>query len=434
MHPAPHVDSRVLKAFRLRLSWGVLGLEQPSGDLPLALHHFAHRWSHPRQLPELSDWQLELLHSWRRNPSLPLAPEPVLQQMVECLRMEDESSLELWFPQMLFELARGRLRPEDIKPRLRYSWERLSQGVQRLRQGLPVTGGEAALGLGGYSSEAESVLRRALSAMQQLQHYFSSPTAEHLEEAGWRWSAMLEEWDQVAHLCLTGLQPAYSSMHWGNLLEWVPLEGDTRQQARDDLLTWFQDWSLDFAYTLAPYQSLILGLEPALERLGLALLRWQKLLPGWPEEVAQEWSLLQQSLPPVAETPVAPSVFRWLDPQSDIDPSFVSRNPWRAWLKQARQIPPRGPIAKDAQRLHDRLRMTRLLTTLTQDTFQRLQQPFPEQAWVNEAPDWLSGWLEGYEPLSEPVAAHIERRIGELEQQLLREFHPADRSLPAQKA
>jgi hypothetical protein len=409
MHPPPVVDVDTLELLRRRLAWGLLGLEQPAHDLVVALQHFAYRWSTSQPPPALLDWQLRLLECWRNQPqACPEATQnPVLDTLVQSLRREDGSSLDAWFSPTLFELARQRVQSEDLKPVLRHSWQQLSLGVQRLRQGA-----------GAFSSEGESALRSVLQALQQLQHYFQNPNVNYLEEASWRWTEAIQEWNHVANLCLSGLQPATACIHWGqladSLAEWAPNSPPFSQ--------WFQDWSCDFVHTLAPYQHQILGLEPAVQQMGLALLRWQKLLPGWQAEVGPQWASFVQSLPSSSEGPPPVHLFRWLEPERRIEEKFVRQNPWRSWLKKASLGPPTAASKKEGERLQDRLRLGRLLTTLVQDSFAGRGLAFPEHDWAHEAGEWLASWLEGYDPLALPAVELLEERFGQMEQLLLRDF------------
>lgn len=412
MHPPPVVDEATLELLRRRLAWGLLGLDQPANDLLVALQHFAYRWGASQPPPPLAAWQSRLLAQWRQGEDLPEATrDPVLETLVQSLRLEDGSSLDGWFSPALFDLARRSVQPADLKPWLRFSWQQLSQGVQRLRSGP-----------GPFAAEGESVLRAVLQALQQLQHYFSSPDVRYLEEAGWRWSEALEEWDGTANLCLSGLQPATSAIHWGRLSDCLGAEGAT------EICGWFQGWACDFVHTLAPYQHQILGLEPGIHRFGMALLRWQKLLPGWQDEVAPQWTEFLESLPPPHDEPPAAHLFRWLEPDREIEEAFVERNPWRAWVKKASLGPPTGQSKKEGQRLAERLRLGRLFTTLVNDLFLRQGVPFPEHNFAQEAGEWVASWLEGYDPISPGAVAMLEGRFAELEKVLLRDFPVLDPS------
>lgn len=414
---------------RRRLAWGLLGLEQPIGDLITTLQHFRYRWSQSQPPPRPNDWQKRCLASWREQPQV-IGNDPVLDALISSLRMENGRSLAAWLGPTLFELARNRVAPEQVKAQLKYCWEQISQGVQRLRQGFPTwKGGQEAPGLGAFSAEGEATLRRILQALQPLQSHFQSPSAQYLEETGWRWAEALDEWDQVVHLCLCGLQPATSVLQWGLLLESLEWEPQLQAEGRQALCQWFQAWSCDLVYSLGPYQAQILGMEPVVEQLGLGLLRWQKLLPDWQREVAPCWSEFQQAIPEHCVETEKTLLFRWLEPEPPIRSDFVKRNPWRAWLKQAVQVPPRGALQQEARRLQQRLRLGRLFTTLVEPAFLCHSLAFPEQQWALDANDWLGVWLEGYEPLSEPVAALVEQRIGQVEQLLLRDFPVLDRKL-----
>lgn len=425
MHPAPLVDRQTLELLRRRLAWGLLGLEQPATDLIVALQHFSFRWSQSQPPPALHEWQRRVLSSWRQAPKAcqGIALEPVLEVLVRSLQLEDDSSLDGWFTPALFQLARNEVEPQDLKPVLRHSWQQLSQGVARLRQGL-----------GPFSSEGEQSLRAVLAALQQIQYYFQSPDVKYLEEAGWRWTAAINEWDLVANLCLTGLQPASSCIYWGQLLDHLSLEEELQALAQGQLSEWFENWATDLVHTVAPYLMQILGVEPALESLGMRMLRWQKLLPGWTQEVAPQWAEFVQAIPPLTEERQDSHIFRWLEPEISIEEGFVRRNPWRAWLRQASQIPPRGPAADDARRLEKRLRLGRLLCTLVEPSFTRCAVEFPEVQWIQEAGDWVGAWLEGYDPLSESAAQRVEQRLAQLERLILRDFPVANRNAASEKA
>lgn len=419
MHPPPVVDSTILEVLRRRLAWGLLGLEQPDSDLVINLHHFVFRWSQSQPPPSLTDWQRRLVQQWRLNPRAGdnLALDPVLEMLGQSLKLDSGRSLDGWFSPVLFELARNRVGAEELKPTLRESWQRLSLGVQSLRQGL-----------GPFSTEGESALRAFLQCLQQLQSYFQHPDVNYLEEAGWRWSQALEEWEQVANLCMTGLQPATAALQWGTLAEALPLDAELAHQIQHSLLLWFQDWACDFVYSLAPYQGQILGLEPAVQTLGMAMLRWQKLLPGWQQEVGPAWSDFQACLPACPPEVKSVHVFRWLEPDAEITRDFVRQNPWRNWLFKATTGPPAGTARKEGERLQSQLRLGRLLTTLVQVQYQRHEVEFPEYQWAHEAGEWLAAWLEGYDPLSGPVVRLLEQRFEQLETLLLRDFPVLDRN------
>ncbi|MBS2035311.1 hypothetical protein JST97_10000 [bacterium] len=419
MHPPPVVDLTILENLRRRLAWGLLGLEQPAGDLIISLHHFLFRWTQSQPPPAMQDWQQRVVQQWRRNPRAAegLALDPVLEALGQSLRLEGGSSLDSWFSPTLFDLARNRVTAEALKPTLRDSWQRLSLGVQSLRQGL-----------GPFSIEGESALRAFLQCLQQLQSYFNSPDVSYLEEAGWRWSQALEEWEQVANLCLTGLQPATSAIQWGRLSESLTLGAELAHQAQQSLLLWFQDCACDFVYTLAPYQAQILGLEPAVEALGMAMLRWQKLLPGWQQEVGPAWANFQSALPACPQEIKNVHTFRWLDPEAVITKQFLQQNLWRGWLSKAATGPPAGSAKKEGERLQRQLRLGRLLTTLVQVQFERHGLAFPEYQWAQEAGEWLAAWLEGYDPISQPVVKLLEQRFEQLEGLLLRDFPVLNRT------
>lgn len=425
MHPAPLVDPQTLELLRRRLIWGILQLEQPATDLHVSLQHFTFRWTQSQPPPALREWQKQLLQIWRRRPRAcqAIALEPVLEVLVQSLRLEDDSSLDGWFTPTLFGLARHQVGTDELKPVLRFSWQQLSQGVARLRQGM-----------GPFSSEGEQALRAVLACLQQIQYYFQSPEVGYLEEAGRRWNIALEEWNQVANLCLTGLQPATGTIYWGKLLEALEPEEDIRAEVEDSLTRWFEEWSADLVHSLGPYLAQILGAEPALESLARALLRWQALTPDWQAEVAQAWSGFLQALPPGPESSEVVPYFRWLEPDLAIEESFVRRNPWRAWLRQASQIPPRGPAAEEARRLKARLELSRLLAQLVRPSFLRHQVEFPERVWLEEAADWLGAWLEGYDPLSQAASTRVDRRLTELERVLLRDFPVPERNTAPSKA
>ena len=419
MHPPPVVDSTILELLRRRLAWGLLGLDQPAGDLIVTLHHFVFRWTQSQPPPALSEWQRRLVQVWRQNPraSANLALDPVMETLGQSLRLDSGRNLDGWFSPTLFELARNRVQADELKPTLRESWQRLSLGVQSLRQGL-----------GPFSNEGESALRAFLQCLQQLQSYFQHPDASHLEEAGWRWSEALEEWERVANLCMTGLQPATAALQWGKLAEAMPLDAELAHQVQQSLLIWFQDWACDFVYCLAPYQGQILGLEPAVQTLGMAMLRWQKLLPGWPQEVGPAWTDFQSSLPPCPSEMKSVHIFRWLEPDAEITRDFLLQNPWRSWLFKAATGPPAGSAKKEGERLQRQLRLGRLLTTLVQVQFRRHEVEFPEYQWAHEAGEWLAAWLAGYDPLNEPVVRLLEQRFDQLEALLLRDFPVLERT------
>ncbi|MBT9586820.1 hypothetical protein IV102_25980 [bacterium] len=413
MHSPPVVDANTLELLRRRLAWGLLGLEQPANDLVVALQHFAYRWNNSQPPPTLLEWQSQLLESWRQRPQACAEArlDPVLETMVTSLRLEHGQSLDGWFSPVLFELARNQVEQADLKPVLRHSWQQLSLGVQRLRQGA-----------GAFSSEGEGALRGVLQALQQVQLYFQNPDVKYLEEAGWRWSEAIEEWNGVANLCLSGLQPATAAIQWGKLAEILPLDEAQRARIQRTLAQWFQGWSCDFVHTLAPYQHQILGMEPAVHDMGMALLRWQKLLPGWQSEVGPTWAKFLATLPASSEGPPAVHIFRWLEPQVPIEERFLQRNPWRGWLKKAGLGPPTGVSKKEGERLQDRLRLGRLFSTLVQDCFVSQGVPFPEHSWAHEAGEWLASWLEGYDPLAIGAISLLEERFGQMEQLLLRDF------------
>ncbi len=413
MHPPPVVDATILELLRRRLAWGLLGLEQPAGDLIISLHHFVFRWTQSQPPPPLTEWQRRLVQQWRQNPQAAelVTLDPVMETLGQSLKLDSQRSLDGWFSPVLFELARNRVQADELKPTLRESWQRLSLGVQSLRQGL-----------GPFSNEGESALRSFLQCLQQLQSYFQHPDVNYLEEAGWRWSQALEEWEQVASLCMTGLQPATAALQWGLLAESMGLDAELAHQIQQNLLLWFQDWACDFVYTLAPYQGQILGLEPAVQSLGMALLRWQKLLPGWQQEVAPAWADFQAALPLCPQEIKAVHIFRWLEPDLPITAEFLLQNPWRNWLAKAVTGPPAGTARKEGERLQTQLRLGRLLTTLVQVQYQRLEVEFPEYQWAHEAGEWLAAWLEGYDPLSSAVARLLEQRFEQLEGLLLRDF------------
>lgn len=418
MHPPPVVDSTILQLLRRRLAWGLLGLEQPVGDLIVSLHHFNFRWSHSQPPPALAPWQQRLIQNWRQNVrSEGLALDPVMETLGQSLKLDSGRCLDGWFSPTLFELAGNRVQADQLKPVLKDSWQRLSLGVQILRQGL-----------GPFSNEGESALRAFLQCLQQLQSYFQHLDANHLEEAGWRWSQALEEWEQVANLCMSGLQPATAAIQWGQLAEAMPLDLEHSREVQETLLVWFQGWACDFVYTLAPYQYQILGLEPAVQALGMALLRWQKLLPGWQQEVAPAWAAFQSALPACPQELKSAHIFRWLEPERPITREFVLQNPWRNWLCKATTGPPSGTAKKEGERLQQQLRLGRLLTTLVQAQYQRLEVDFPELQWANDAGEWLSAWLEGYDPLNSAVAQLLEQRFEQLEGLLLRDFPVLDRT------
>ncbi|MBN9416113.1 hypothetical protein ABS71_06255 [bacterium SCN 62-11] len=419
MHPPPVVDPTILELLRRRLAWGLLGLEQPAGDLITSLHHFVFRWTHSQPPPAMSEWQRRLVQQWRQNPRSAenLALDPVMEMLGQSLRLDSGRSLDGWFSPVLFELARNRVGAEELKPTLRDSWQRLSLGVQTLRQGL-----------GPFSTEGEGALRTFLQCLQQLQSYFQHPDVNYLEEAGWRWGQALEEWEQVANLCMTGLQPATAALQWGILAEAMALDAEFAHQIQHSLLIWFQDWACDFVYTLAPYQGQILGMEPAVQTLGMAMLRWQKLLPGWQQEVAPAWSDFQSALPPCPQEIKAVHIFRWLEPEGEITREFLLQNPWRSWLSKATTGPPAGTSKKEGERLQRQLRLGRLLTTLVQVQYQRHGVDFPEYQWAHEAGEWLAAWLEGYDPLNSALAGLLEQRFGQLEGLLLRDFPVLDRT------
>lgn len=425
MHQPPAVNIEFLELLRARLAWGILGLDQPPSDLLLSLHHFAYRWGASQPPPRLQSWQTQILQDWRQQHShlANLSHHPVLETLVQALRMEDGQSLDGWFHPTLFRLARHEVSQADLKPTLRSCWQQISLGVQRLRQGA-----------GPFSQEGEGVLRAALQALQQLQTYFQNPDVRYLDEAGWRWSEALREWDQVANLCLSGLQPATSAIYWGQLLEGLPVGELAQEELDDHLIGWFQDWSCDFVYTLAPYLSQILGLEQAVTQFGMALLRWQKLLPGWREEVAPAWAAFLDELPGRQEDPPVTHIFRWLQPERPIQKEFVALNPWRSWLKKASLGPPGGASKKEGERLQSRMRLSRLLTVLTQESFRRHQRDFPELAFAHDAGEWLAAWLEGYDPLAAPTVGMVEQRLTELEQTLLRDFPVPERITPGNVA
>ena len=414
---------------RRRLAFGMLGLEQPSSDLFTAANHFAYRWSQSGPPPAPVEWQQQCLDWWRHNPRhLPL--HPVVDALVSGLRLEDGHSLDNWLPNQLFELARSPQHADLMKPQLKYAWQQISQGVQRLRQGIPSwQGGQPEPGIGPFSAEGEAVLRRMLQALQPLQSYFAGPSSQFLEETSRRWSEASQEWDEVVHCCLTGLQPATSALLWGQWLEQMPAPQSLTQPGQTALGRWFLEWSCDLVHSLCPYQAQILGLEPALEQLGLAMLRWQKLLPGWRQEVAECWDKFLDAVPGIPASRGEVSIFRWLSPDIPLEAHWVQRNPWRAWLRLAADIPPRGPAQQDALRLQQRLRMSRLFTTLVQPAFLSRELEFPEYAWAHEASDWLNSWLEGYEPLSSPLVELISSRIGQLETLLLRDFPVSGRTV-----
>lgn len=367
----------------------------------------------------MQDWQQRVVQQWRRNPRATegLALDPVLETLGQSLRLEGGSSLDTWFSPTLFDLARNRVEADALKPTLRDSWQRLSLGVQSLRQGL-----------GPFSTEGESALRAFLQCLQQLQSYFKTPDVNYLEEAGWRWSQALEDWEQVANLCLTGLQPATAAIQWGRLAEALPLDAELAHQTQQHLLRWFQDCACDLVYTVAPYQGQILGLEPAVEALGLAMLRWQKLLPGWQQEVGPAWANFQAALPACPQELKSVHTFRWLDPEAQITRHFLKQNPWRNWLQKATTGPPAGASKREGERLQRQLRLGRLLTTLVQVQFERTGMPFPEHQWATEAGEWLASWLEGYDPVSLPVAKLLEQRFEQLEELLLRDFPVLNRT------
>ena len=158
MHPPPVVDSTILELLRRRLAWGLLGLDQPAGDLIVTLHHFVFRWTQSQPPPALSEWQRRLVQVWRQNPraSANLALDPVMETLGQSLRLDSGRNLDGWFSPTLFELARNRVQADELKPTLRESWQRLSLGVQSLRQGL-----------GPFSNEGESALRAFLQCLQQ---------------------------------------------------------------------------------------------------------------------------------------------------------------------------------------------------------------------------------------------------------------------------
>lgn len=419
MHPPPVVDSTILEVLRRRLAFGLLGLEQPAADLIISLHHFVFRWTQSQPPPAMADWQQRIVVQWRQNPRAgeSLALDPVLETLGASLRLEGGASLDGWFSPVLFDLARNRVSPDHLKPTLRDSWQRLSLGVQSLRQGL-----------GPFSTEGESALRAFLQCLQQLQSYFQSPDVNYLEEAGWRWTQALEEWEQVANLCLSGLQPATAAIQWGRLAEALSLDAQHAHQCQQSLMRWFQDCACDFVYTLAPYQGQILGLEPAVQTLGMAMLRWQKLLPGWHQEVGPAWAEFQEILPACPQEFKNVHIFRWLEPEAQITKEFLLQSPWRNWLFKAATGPPAGTSKKEGERLQKQLRLGRLFTTLVEVQYERHGLAFPEHQWAHEAGEWLSAWLEGYDPLSEPVARLLETRFEQLEGLLLRDFPVLNRT------
>ena len=419
MHPPPVVDSTILEVLRRRLAFGLLGLEQPAADLIISLHHFVFRWTQSQPPPTMADWQQRIVVQWRQTPRAGerLALDPVLETLGASLRLEGGASLDGWFSPVLFDLARNRVSADHLKPTLRDSWQRLSLGVQSLRQGL-----------GPFSTEGESALRAFLQCLQQLQSYFQSPDVNYLEEAGWRWTQALEEWEQVANLCLSGLQPATAAIQWGRLAEALSLDAQHAHQCQQSLMRWFQDCACDFVYTLAPYQGQILGLEPAVQSLGMALLRWQKLLPGWQQEVGPAWAEFQEILPACPQEFKNIHIFRWLEPEAQITREFLMQSPWRSWLFKAATGPPAGTSKKEGERLQKQLRLGRLFTTLVEVQYERHGLAFPEHQWAHEAGEWLSAWLEGYDPLSEPVARLLETRFEQLEGLLLRDFPVLNRT------
>lgn len=421
MHQPPAVNDSVLELLRARLAWGMLGLEQPPGDLLLSLHHFAFQWGASQPPPPLQPWQTQVLQEWRQHHSqlANLSHHPVLDTLVQCLRMEDGQSLDGWFHPTLFRLARHEVSQADLKPALRACWQQISLGVQRLRQGA-----------GPFSQEGEGVLRATLQALQQLQTYFQNPDVRYLDEAGWRWCEALREWDQVANLCLSGLQPATSAIYWGQLLEGLPPGELDPELLNDHLIRWFQNWSCDFVYCVAPYQHQILGLEKTVTQFGMALLRWQKLLPGWQGEVGPAWATFLDELPARQEDPPVTHIFRWIQPDRPIQKEFVALNPWRSWLKKASLGPPGGASKREGERLQTRMRLSRLLTTLVQDSFRRHQKDFPELAFAQDAGEWVAAWLEGYDPLTGSTVSLVEQRLTELEATLLRDFPVPDRIHP----
>jgi hypothetical protein len=429
VHQPPVVDALTLEVMRRRLAFGLLGLEQPSSDLYAAANHFAYRWSHSLPPPPPQPWQQNCLDWWRHHPrSCNL--HPVVDALISGLRLEDGTSLDKWLPEQLFELARSSSHQEVMKPHLKFAWQQISQGVQRLRQGTPSwQGGQPESGIGAFSAEGEAALRRLLQALQPLQGYFSAPSASLLEETSRRWTQASQDWDEVVHCCLTGLQPVSSAILWGQWLEQMPAPAALLQAGQNALTRWFLEWSCDLVHSLCPYQAQILGLEPALEQLGLAMLRWQKLLPGWHQEVTNCWNHFLDAVPGIPASRGESAMFRWLSPDLAMEARWVGRNPWRAWLKLAADVPPRGPAQQDALRLQQRLRLSRLFTTLVEPAFSIHQVEFPEHAWAHEASDWLHAWLDGYDPLSPPLVELISKRIGQLEQLLLRDFPVSGRTV-----
>jgi hypothetical protein len=377
VHPPPRVDSGTLKLFRRRLAWGLLGLAQPPEDLPLALQDFAERWGGNQPTPAPLPWQAQLLSAWRSQPrALRSAPtDPVVETMVACLALEDDTSLNDFFQPALLRLAReGVASFEELKPTLRYAWGQISLAMQRLRPGL-----------GSYSHEAEGALSKILMAMQHVNDYGRVHSLASLQEAGWRWAEAMDEWDRLAAMILTGMQPVSSPLLWSVLIG--NLQCDT-QGALGALSDWFAGWAMDLAHVVAPYLTDFVhprnqDLCAALETFGLALMAWQKVLPGWERELMIEWNAFREALPTVPQTRTGRAAgFRWLAPQRSPEQESLEHGLWRQWL---------GGSAEAGHTLQRALPLARLVVLLAEPSFRACSEPFPEADIVHSSGLWLRG-------------------------------------------
>ncbi len=390
MHPPPLVDPQTGELFRRRLAWGLLGLQQPQQDLPLALQAFVHRWTSSRLPPGAAGWQAQLLDTWRSQPRAlrDVALDPVLETLIGSLAVAEDLSLNDYFKPALFDLARYQAAAiEEVKPVLRLAWQQISLGMQRLRPGL-----------GTYSHEAAGVLAKILQALQHLNDYFQTQELASLQEAGWRWSEALQEFDRLACLMLTGMQPVSSPLLWGVLFRRFSQADPT------PLGAWFAGWAMDLAHVLAPYLG-SLGEEryaafgEGVERFARALLSWQKLTPGWEDEVMTEWGTWLRTLPTPAPYPSRPTGFRWIAPEGQPAAADMAGGLWRRWV--------RGSASARAM-LEKNWHLAQLVTGLAEPALAQAAVPFPEKQQVARAADWLregnreaaAEWLADWEDLA----------------------------------
>lgn len=376
MHSPPVVDPQTLQLFRKRLAWGLLGLPQPPQDLALALKEFAERWSTSRPPPPVEPWQAYLLDRWRSHPRAlrdVAALDPVLETMVQALAYRDGESLNDSFRPLLTQLARSPLQAdtaEAYRPVLKAAWQQISLAMQRLRPGL-----------GSYSHEAQLTLSKFLAAMQNLNDYFRHGERASLQEASWRFAESLDEWDRLATLMLTGLQPVSSALLWGLLLDAL----GPHEPSQQALSTWFADWAMDLAHVLAPYlasfsHSRSSPLAKALEDFGRSLLGWHKLLPGWHQDVMPAWHRLLNSFPEPLPYGSPPEGFRWLEPHRMPSRRELSRGLWSRWQNRS----------ADAELGLERVwPLARLLVLLADPSFRRFEVPFPEAEIIHQAGGWL---------------------------------------------